>query len=790
MIRLLLPLVLGVAQTSPAASGAADAAGAAIRSMAAGLPLRAAGDLARWLSTGAPDDPALLLLAARANGQARAWPAVRRLLVNRAWLDSLEAGRGRALLGTAYLALDSLDASLSEFEALFAARGAPDAAVETDWWVPARLSYARALSRSGRGSEAARVLLRTVADVPRAARWLELSAMQRLGEAGDTAAVRPVADRLARDPIVPRDSVRRTVAIAFMRAGDPAAGLAAAAGLSRGAFGEIAGRWVAPARLATGDSAGAVAALLTGLESGEPWPAAAPLLVAITSDWRALRAAGLSDLRAGRGRRASGWLRRALEAAPDTARPRLALAAARGAFEAGEYEDALEILRPWLRADGASPRSAAGVTSSMWFLAGRARYRRGERQRAAAAWRRVLSAPGSPDGAQASFLLADMAHDAGDFDAARDGYVRTVQSFPRSAFGGLSLMRLGMLEILRERPERARSAFDGYRRRYPSGSWSLAATFWAARAREALGDTASAAVLYRQTLGADPLGYYGIRSARSLGRDAWEELKLRRERVPDLSSAQRELLDRMDLLASLGWADRGRAELDAFRRRQRFSTGSLLALAGALDARGWTKEGTAIAWSVLRLRGGRWSESLLRAVYPLPYRPQLEAAGERAVLAPSLLASLVRRESAFDASVVSSAGAVGLAQIIPRTAFEIARRTGLPEFDEVQLGVPEINLLLGGQYLRDLLDRFGASITAALAAYNAGPHRLVRWRRLPEFRADEELFVDRIPFSETRRYVKAVLAHAYVYRRLYALDGPGSPPGRPFPAAAPARQGS
>jgi soluble lytic murein transglycosylase len=107
-------------------------------------------------------------------------------------------------------------------------------------------------------------------------------------------------------------------------------------------------------------------------------------------------------------------------------------------------------------------------------------------------------------------------------------------------------------------------------------------------------------------------------------------------------------------------------------------------------------------------------------------------------------------------------------QLLPTTAQDVSRRAGLPELRRDQLVVPEVNLRLGTVYLADMLERFGGAPVAALISYNAGPHRYLRWRDLPE-RIDTELFVERIPFRETRDYVKAVHAHAYIYHRLYGL---------------------
>jgi len=85
-------------------------------------------------------------------------------------------------------------------------------------------------------------------------------------------------------------------------------------------------------------------------------------------------------------------------------------------------------------------------------------------------------------------------------------------------------------------------------------------------------------------------------------------------------------------------------------------------------------------------------------------------------------------------------------------------------------------MTLGARYLRDMLDRYGGSVTPALISYNAGPHRYVRWREYPEFQADAELMIERIPFSETRIYVKTIMAYRYIYRRLWGLGVPDESP--------------
>ena len=122
---------------------------------------------------------------------------------------------------------------------------------------------------------------------------------------------------------------------------------------------------------------------------------------------------------------------------------------------------------------------------------------------------------------------------------------------------------------------------------------------------------------------------------------------------------------------------------------------------------------------------------------------------------------------------ISAANAVGLMQTLPRTARDVARRAGLPEYRRSQLTVPQVNLLLGTRYLSDILGRFGGSRLAGLVSYNAGPHRWLAWREFPELAAGEDQFIERIPFRETREYVRAVTELIAIYDR---LPGPWAGP--------------
>ena len=164
---------------------------------------------------------------------------------------------------------------------------------------------------------------------------------------------------------------------------------------------------------------------------------------------------------------------------------------------------------------------------------------------------------------------------------------------------------------------------------------------------------------------------------------------------------------------------------------------------------------------------------LATVLYPFPYKEIVYSEALEYGADPILLAALIRQESAFTAAIRSPVGAVGLMQVMPATGAEVARGAGLGSFTESSLETPEINLHLGTRYLLEMENRFGeVGLPLVLSAYNAGPTRARRWRSL--LRSEDLLrFTERIPFEETRGYVKNVVRNIHIYKFLYESIEPG-----------------
>ncbi len=153
---------------------------------------------------------------------------------------------------------------------------------------------------------------------------------------------------------------------------------------------------------------------------------------------------------------------------------------------------------------------------------------------------------------------------------------------------------------------------------------------------------------------------------------------------------------------------------------------------------------------------------------PLDYSAVIRQQAAAKRLDPALVAAVIYAETKFDART-SSAGAVGLMQILPETAEYLAHRTGATSFHTSDLWTPQINIAYGSYYLRYLLDEFHGSTWMALAAYNGGEANVDRWVAAARARGQRFAIGD-IPFPQTRAYVQRVLEARQDYRHTYAAQ--------------------
>jgi soluble lytic murein transglycosylase len=275
--------------------------------------------------------------------------------------------------------------------------------------------------------------------------------------------------------------------------------------------------------------------------------------------------------------------------------------------------------------------------------------------------------------------------------------------------------------------------------------------YWAARVAAHEGERSAARKLYESILAED--NYYSAMAAARLGRPVAPNVQAlprdatalaRIETLPPFVRA-RELLRN-------GLADPARAEW-------RFGQGLLepgdRAQAIHLAARwGWHEQtvSTATAERVFN------DYALL---YPRPYDAEVAAAAQLSRLPGGVIYGVIRQESLFRPDALSSANARGLMQLLPETARRTARQWKQPAPTAQSLFEPAVNVTLGAAHLKDLLERFQDQLPLALAGYNAGPGAAQRWR--PGRAMEPDIWIENIPYNETRAYVQRILWHTVVF---------------------------
>jgi soluble lytic murein transglycosylase len=334
-------------------------------------------------------------------------------------------------------------------------------------------------------------------------------------------------------------------------------------------------------------------------------------------------------------------------------------------------------------------------------------------------------------------------------------------------------MRLGMIAYVNGDPGGATRIFDAFRDSQTDPRRQQQAAFWAGRAHRLAGADSLARVRLLEAQRLDPASFYGMRAADLLADGSWRtSLAAEPQRTSRAQLESSGALFRLDVLRQVGLGEAAAYEIDRLRRHLADRDDSLYALAEAFLARDEIFLGISIGREIQR-REQQWNERLLRIVYPFPYRTPIEREATKLGVDPFLVAGLIRQESMFNATAVSPAGAIGLMQIMPATGRALARQAGVNPFNNERLKDPDLNVRLGVLYMSQLLRQYDGRLTDLLAAYNAGTSRLARWRAFPEYR-DTDLFAERIPFAETRDYVKVVQQNRRIYAAIYGPRGPGT----------------
>lgn len=461
---------------------------------------------------------------------------------------------------------------------------------------------------------------------------------------------------------------------------------------------------------------------------------------------------------------------------------------------AKRFEDGLAAFRSDVqylqaRVDWRAGKLAEARKGFLAVAAADPRYRNAERARYQAAW--ILEDEGDVVGATAAF---------GELRLAADDRTRQEAIF-RHAYG---LHRL-------KRYDEAVAAFRAGERGGFGSVESARHRFWGARALRESGQKEEADRILAALAGDPSAGVYALLALKERGGDPFRMLNARSSGETEACRAERRQL--WDKVLGAPWAPE---DAEKVRRAERLtdlgvvnyavleaqrvdrgvvkrtiglpdggSSGLFRYLAG--DLRGAMREAVNLPTDP-----GKPPGLIERLQYPLAPEYVSDCDRPQAGLDPLVLHAIMRQESAFQADVLSSAGAVGLMQLMPRTAAETARKENLPKPTRMDLTRPELNVRLGAAYLAKLLKEFDGDYFRAVAAYNGGESAVKRWWAASG--GDPAVWLERISYQETRFYVRKVFLNLLQYYRIYRpamyarylpsapTEGPKAPDAAPTPA--------
>jgi soluble lytic murein transglycosylase len=372
-------------------------------------------------------------------------------------------------------------------------------------------------------------------------------------------------------------------------------------------------------------------------------------------------------------------------------------------------------------------------------------------------------------------LLAAQHADRGRIEQAIQTYQQVGENEQTEGPAAEGYYRAGWLLYKSSRYEDATRSFDQVLRLQQTGSIKLAALYWKARSLEKTGDAQKAAALFQALCGDAPLSYY-CQNARlrpvatnvngtSGPKEGFQlvEIEPREKSVTADVHYQRAVELRM-----VGLLRESGEEVAVLTGRLGGDRGEILWLADFLKNVGDYHRALKLIQlfflDVIDRGVAGVPPAFWELAYPRGLLPTIQALANRGT-DPYLVAAIIREESTYDPAAVSQTGALGLMQVMPQTGQMVANRVGTEPFSRERLFDPPYNIRLGSWYLGYLAEKFDRKPVYAIAAYNAGPEAVTKWvQQFGNLEPDE--FIESIPYTETRLYVKRVLRSYREYRRV------------------------
>ncbi|HUK99296.1 MAG TPA: tetratricopeptide repeat protein [Nitrospirota bacterium] len=469
------------------------------------------------------------------------------------------------------------------------------------------------------------------------------------------------------------------------------------------------------------------------------------------------------------------------------------------AYNMGKRSEAAAILEKMLKLHPTDQR----VPEALVWL-GKSYSKLGEWEKAIRAFKKIVDRfPESEWADDALYFTGNIYRDAGDLKKSLESYRRLVDEYPQSNFADSALWWKAWASYTGGDYEKAKQSLQVLVARYPKSFLVNQARYWQGRAAEKLGDIPQAAAYYQEVLRRGPYTFYGYRAAESLASHGYFQTEVssafsmdsavlcsespcqkNQPRSADMDDGQPIWTDETRALLAaepsfnktlelmyVDMKNEAAIELWSLQGKIQHQRGALIGLSKAFFELGDYYRSLMLVLKryerYLEAPKEDMPEDLWRLAYPQAYWERIITYARRYNQDPYFIAAIMREESQFKIDALSPAGARGLMQVMPATGARVAQQIKILGFNGSKLYDVDIGINIGTWYVGYLMKQFKGDYLFVAAAYNAGPEAVASWIKKNKDNRDRDVFVESIPFMETRGYVKKVLRNYAEYKRIY-----------------------
>jgi hypothetical protein len=366
------------------------------------------------------------------------------------------------------------------------------------------------------------------------------------------------------------------------------------------------------------------------------------------------------------------------------------------------------------------------------------------------------------DQAKGCFFSGFLLYEASLYSLSQLRFAHCSELLSNSEYEEDSLWYQGLSAIISEDFLLANEYLDMLNKKYLKSSEKEKYLYFKAFVLVKLHKQDEAKIIFSKLVKQTNLSYYALLARKYLKINSNMD-KLASSRLTLSSNNQQSIKNNVELLYNLGFKEEAKELIN----KSSLTTNDKMALLQEIGEMNYVWQRSNLLNTKIILDDKKViADNSIRAQYPLPHEKIVNKVSKKYAINKSLIYAIMQTESGFLSSATSYRGAMGLMQMMPHVAKDLAHKLNIKEFTTELLHQPKINIKLGGMMIANLKKEF-AKTHLFIAAYNAGPHQVRKW--LNNFgNLPEELFVERIPFKQTREYVKKVLPSESLY---YALQG-------------------